>query len=118
MSSRGSSYAFAAVLVVLMAVRVFGTVRRQQPNRERSMTAVAIASAALKSLRGIRNVRASAGGTPALVTQSLALARIAGALALGRPVAQVAAAPDAVAGASARHARRAAPARVCAVRRL
>jgi hypothetical protein len=60
------------------------------------MSAVAIASAGLKALRGIRGVRARDGWTPALVTQSLALARIAGALALDRPVAQ-AAAPNAAA---------------------
>ena len=92
----GILYSFAAVLVVLMAVRAFGTVRRRRPGRDRSMSAAAIASAALKSLRGVGDARARDGWTPALVTRGLALARIAGALALDRPVAQAAAAPDVV----------------------
>lgn len=92
----GILYAFAAVLVVLTAVRAFGAVRSQGSKRERSMPATAVAAAALKSVRGVGNARARDGWTPALVTQGLALARIAGALALDRPVAQAAAAPEAV----------------------
>jgi hypothetical protein len=92
----GIFYSFAAVLVVLMALRAFGTVHRRRADRERSMSAAAIAAAARKSLRGLRNARARDGWSPALVTHALALARIAGALALERPVAQMAAGPDAV----------------------
>jgi hypothetical protein len=92
----GILYAFAAVLAVLVLVRAFRTVRHRRTNRELPMSAAALASASLASLRRIGNARARDGWTPALVTRGLALARIAGALALERPVAQVAAAPDAV----------------------
>jgi hypothetical protein len=93
----GVLYAFAAVLAVLMLVRAFGAVRQRDTNRDRSMSVAAVADASLKSLRRVGSMRAREGWTPALVTQALALARIAGALALERPVAQPAAAPDAVA---------------------
>jgi hypothetical protein len=92
----GILYSFAAVLVVLMVVRAFSTVRWGRPDRERFMSAAAIAAAALKSLRGVGDALARDGWTPELVTQGLALARIAGALALDRPVAQSTAAPDTV----------------------
>lgn len=90
----GVLYAFAAVLAALMLARALGTVRRGQISRERSMSVAAVAGASLQALRGVERARAREGWSAALVTRGLALARIAGALALERPVAQLAATAD------------------------
>jgi hypothetical protein len=92
----GILYAFAAVRALTMILRAFGSVRRRHLGQQPAMAPSALATAALRSLRGIESARARDGWTPELVTQGLAIARIAGALATNRPIAQAAAAPDAV----------------------
>jgi hypothetical protein len=90
----GILYAFAAVLALTLLLRAFGTLRQRRTGEDRSMPPAALASAALRSLRRIERARSRDGWTPELLTQGLALARIAGALSIRRPVAQAAATPD------------------------
>lgn len=92
----GVLYAFAAAVAVTMLLRAFGGGRRRTTGRERALSGSGVAAAALGALRGIDRRRARDDWSPELVTRALAVARIAGALAVERPIAQAPAAPDAV----------------------
>lgn len=92
----GILYAFAGVMTLVMLVRGFGALRRRNVAREQPTSAAALASFTLQALRRVRAARAAQGWTHEVLAQGLALARIAGALATDRPLAQAVAMPDAV----------------------
>ena len=82
------SFGFAAVLVGLALVRVIGRYRKSVPAAERPLPARTILSGCVRSLARLRNEVARSGWTPELAGRALTAFRIAGAVALGRPVAQ------------------------------
>ena len=92
----GILYAFAAVLVLIMLVRAFGKLRQRTPVAEGTLQPAAVVGASLGTLGRIGKARDRDGWTNELIGQSVAVMRIAGALAMNRPVAQIRAAHDSV----------------------
>jgi hypothetical protein len=82
-------FAFAALLAGVAAVRAFGRSRAGQPDAVPLLPLAAIFGACEREVQSIKS-EAAGGWTPALVGRALAAFRIAGAVALGRPVAQTA----------------------------
>jgi hypothetical protein len=82
------AFGFAAVLLGLAAVRMIGRYRKSGPAVERPLPGRTILSACVRSLARLRNDVARSGWTPELAGRALTALRIAGAVALGRPVAQ------------------------------
>jgi hypothetical protein len=92
----GILYAFAAVLIVIVLVRAFSGLRKRRVATPDSMSTFAVTGAALGALQKVAVRRAKEGWTPELISQGVAVARIAGAIALDKPVAQQVASHDAV----------------------
>jgi hypothetical protein len=81
-------FAFAVLLVGLALVRAFGRVRQRRPAASRVLPGRAVLSGALRSLKDVKGEVTRGGWTPALARRALAALRVAGAVALDRPVAQ------------------------------
>jgi hypothetical protein len=80
--------AFAVVLAALALLRGSQRFRKQVPEAERQVGDVARLGAAAAVLRSVRSDAASAGWSAELARRALPALRMAGASALGRPVAQ------------------------------
>jgi hypothetical protein len=81
-------FAAAVALLLVGALRLFGRTRRRQPGAVRAMPASLVLTSCIQGLKGLRAAVAREGWSPALARRASALLRIAGALALGRPIAQ------------------------------
>ena len=81
------AFAFAALLVLFGVVQALGGIRRRASLRSRPVPTLAVLSASLSRLQQVRT-DARGGWTPALARRALALLRIGGAVAGGRPLAQ------------------------------
>jgi len=86
-AAAGVFFVFAALLAGVAAVRAFGRARAGQPDAVPLLPLSAVFGACEREARSIKS-DAAGGWTPALVGRALAAFRIAGAVALGRPVAQ------------------------------
>jgi hypothetical protein len=83
----GILFAAAVALVLVGTVRLFGRTRRQ-PGAVRTLPTALILTRCIQGLKTLRGDVAREGWSPALARRASALLRIAGALALGRPLAQ------------------------------
>jgi hypothetical protein len=81
-------FAAAAVLLLLAAVRVISRARVRRPGTVRTLPPVLVLGGVSRGLHTLRGDVARDGWTPALARRASALLRVAGAIALGRPVAQ------------------------------
>ncbi len=84
----GISFGFAVVLVGLAAVRIVGRYRTRMPTVARLLPSGRVLKGCLRAVDQLRSDVVRAGWTPELAQRALALLRIGGAVALGRPVAQ------------------------------
>jgi len=91
------SFAFAAVLALLLVVRVARTYRARGREAVRTLPLPAVLSGCLDTLTEVGADAARAGWSSDLARRAVAALRIAGAIALDRAVAQDVAGPDAVA---------------------
>jgi hypothetical protein len=82
------AFAFAAVLAVLALVRAAGRYRARDTATVRPLPTPSMLAGCLRSLGDIRDLASKTGWTPQLARRALAALRIAGAVALGRGVAQ------------------------------
>lgn len=82
------AFAFAGVLAVLALVRLAGRFRVRDARVVRPLPAATVLRGAMAALRSARSEAAREGWTPALMSRAVAALRIAGAVALGRRVAQ------------------------------
>ena len=78
----------AAGVLLIGAVRLFGRRRTRQTGTVRTMPPTLVLGGVLRGLATLRADVAREGWSPALARRASALLRIAGAIALGRPVAQ------------------------------
>jgi hypothetical protein len=92
------AFACAGVLAALALVRLAGRFRVRGATVVRPLPAATVLRGAMAALRSARSDAARDGWTPALMSRAVAALRIAGAVALGRRVAQ----RHATGGASAR----------------
>jgi hypothetical protein len=92
----GILYAFAAVLAIIMLVRVFGRLRRRTPASQAIMQPTFVTGATLRALRQVTSSRARDGWTSELIAQGAAVTRVAAAIATDRPIAQSRATHDSV----------------------
>jgi hypothetical protein len=83
-----SAFAFAAVFAGLAVVRATGQFRTRDAKSVRPLPAPSLLAGCLRALRDVRTEAAQAGWTPELRSRAMAALRVAGALALGRTVAQ------------------------------
>lgn len=81
-------FAFAAVLVGLAVVRTVGRYRTRVPAAERPLRLGPVLRGSVRALDRLKSEVARDGWTPDLIGRALAVFRIAGAVILGRPVAQ------------------------------
>lgn len=81
-------FAFAAVFIVVAAVRFVGRYRVRTPGAARRLPMGAVLTGCLSAVRRLKSEVARDGWTPELAGRALALLRIAGAVALGAPVTQ------------------------------
>jgi hypothetical protein len=81
------AFGFAVVLLGLAIVRVVSRYRVRTPASERPLGVGAVLSGCLREAGRVES-EAAGGWTPELLTRALAVLRIGGAVALGRPVAQ------------------------------
>jgi len=81
------AFGFAIVLLVLSIVRVLGRFRVRTPVAERPLGLGAVLSGCLAEAGRVK-AEAAGGWTPELASRALAVLRIGGTVALGRPVAQ------------------------------
>jgi len=86
-AAAGLLFASAAVLAGVGAVRAIGRARGRRPAAAVRLPVGAVFHACQREARRVKS-EAAAGWTPDLVGRALAAFRLAGALALGRPVAQ------------------------------
>ena len=84
----GMFLAFAVVLAGLGVVHSVGRYRSHAPAATRPLTAGAVLQGCVQGTSRLKSEVADTGWTPALAARALAMMRIAGAVALGRPVAQ------------------------------
>jgi hypothetical protein len=80
--------AAAAAMLLVGAVRLVGRTRGRQRGAVRSMPPAVVLNACIRGLKRLRDDIARDGWSPALARRASALLRVAGATALGRPVAQ------------------------------
>ena len=79
---------FAVVLVGIAGVRALGTYRVRAPSSARPLSSRALLGTCARAIGQVRTQVAGGGWTPELVTNALAAFRVAGAVALRRPVAE------------------------------
>ena len=82
------AFAFAVVLAALAIVRAAGRYRARDAAAVRPLPAPSLLAGCLRALGDVREEAQKAGWTPELARRALAALRIAGAVALGRGVAQ------------------------------
>jgi len=87
-TAAGLFFAFAALLVLIGLVRVFGRVRRRTPAHARPVPPGPVFAACMRTLREVKAQVMSGGWTPALARRAQTALRIAAAVALDRRVAQ------------------------------
>jgi hypothetical protein len=80
--------AAAAGVLLIGAVRLFGRRRTRQAGAVRTMPPALVLGSCLRGLNALRAAVARDGWSPTLARRASALLRVAGAIALGRPVAQ------------------------------
>ena len=83
------AFAFAAALAALALVRLAGRFRVRDPRVVRPVPAATVLFACLRALRAARREAMRSGWTAPLMGRAVAALRLAGAVALGRPVAQL-----------------------------
>ena len=81
------AFGFAVVLLGVAAVRIAGRYRVRTPAAERPLGLNAVLTGCLREANRVES-DAAGGWTPELASRALAVLRIGGAVALGRPVAQ------------------------------
>jgi hypothetical protein len=81
-------FAFAGVLTMLGAVRFVGQYRTRTPVAARLLPAGAVLRGCLRTAAQLQSEAAGSGWTPDHIGRALAMMRVAGAVAAGRPVAQ------------------------------
>lgn len=91
-------FAAAAALVLIGVGRLVGRSRRRRTGAVRSTPPALVLSGVVRGLAAVRGDVARDGWTPAIARRASSLLRVAGAVALGRPIAQA----PASAGAPAR----------------
>jgi hypothetical protein len=91
-AASGVFFVLAALLVGVAAARALGRSRAGRPDVVPLLPLAAVFGACEREMQNIKS-DAAGGWTPALVGRALAASRIAGAVALGRPVAQTAIGP-------------------------
>ena len=82
------AFAFAAVFIVLVLARAAGRLRSTDPKAVRPVPNSSLLAGSLRTLAKARAEAAHAGWTPELRSRAMAALRVAGALAMGRKVAQ------------------------------
>jgi hypothetical protein len=87
-----SAILFAAAVALLLVgiVRLLTRTRRRQPGTIATVPPPLVLGACISGLKKLREEVARDGWSPALARRASALMRVAGAIALGRPVAQIA----------------------------
>jgi hypothetical protein len=88
------SFAFAAVFGIFAIVRATGQLRVKRKNIVRPLPASSVLGASLKALARVKHDASQAGWTSDLSRRAAAALRIAGAVALGRPVSQSVVGPE------------------------
>jgi hypothetical protein len=84
----GIFFGFAVVLLGFAAARIAGRYRQHAPVVARPLSSRAVLAGCLRTLGRLKTNVARTGWTPELAARTLAVLRIAGAVALGRPLAQ------------------------------
>jgi hypothetical protein len=87
-TAAGVFFAFAVVLLGLSARKMVGRYKERAPTKTRPLPADAVLRGCLQGLGPLKSAVAREGWTDAMVGRALTLLRIAGAVALGRRVAQ------------------------------
>jgi len=90
------SFAFAGVMVMFLLVRATRQYRTSRVTAVRTLPAPSVLSGCLSALADVAGDAARQGWSPELSRRAAAALRVAGAVALGRPVAQEFAGPDAI----------------------
>lgn len=90
------AFVFAGVLAILAVVRAAGQFRARSAATVRPLPVPSLLAGCLRTLGDVRDHVSKAGWSPELARRALAALRIAGAVALGRPVTQDAVDRDAV----------------------
>jgi len=80
--------AAAAGVLLIGAARLFGRRRTRQTNAARTLPAALVLSSCVRGLTALRADVARDGWSPTVARRGASLLRVAGAIALGRPVAQ------------------------------
>ena len=88
LAAAGVFFAFAVVLLGLSARKMVGRYMERAPTKRRPLPAAAVLRGCLQGLGLLKSDVAREGWTDEMVGRALALLRIAGAVALGRRVAQ------------------------------
>ena len=83
------AFAFAAVLAAFALVHLAGRFRVRDTRLVRPLPASTMLRGSLRSLQSVRSEATRNGWSPVLMARAIAALRIAGSLALGRPVAQM-----------------------------
>jgi hypothetical protein len=91
----GVLFAVAGLLLALGALRAVGKVRQRRPSAARPISPVTVLGRCLGQLAEVKAAASREGWSPELARRALALVRVAGAMALGRPVTQTMVGPDA-----------------------
>jgi hypothetical protein len=84
----GIAIVFAAVFALLAVMRFAQRFRVRTPAEARSVPTTSVLAGCATTLRGVQRDARSEGWSPALARRALPAMRIAGASALGRPIAQ------------------------------
>jgi hypothetical protein len=79
---------FAGLVLVLAGVRVIGRARKRRSAEERPLAPALVLNGCLRALRAVKNEVTQEGWTPELARRALTPVRVAGALALERPIPQ------------------------------
>ncbi|HEY6362531.1 MAG TPA: hypothetical protein VIX63_15565 [Vicinamibacterales bacterium] len=82
------SFGFAAVLLIIAAVRALERFRRRGPVVEPTMATRTVLGGCLREVDRVRAEAAREGWTPGLAARALASFRVAGAIALSQPITQ------------------------------
>jgi hypothetical protein len=91
-----ASFAFAAVLILFAAAKAFAQLRSKNAAAVRTLPVPSVLGGCLDTLSEVAADASRTGWSPGLARRAVAAMRIAGAVALARPVAQAFVGPDAV----------------------
>ena len=81
-------FGFAGLLLALALVRVVGRARKRRSAVDRPLPSALVLNGCLRALHGVKSEAAQEGWSPALARRALAPVRVAGAVALERPIPQ------------------------------